>query len=350
MSEADNAKPSPTASQKEKALPKLTPAEKLKQSGYKEKTKDEIKKWLCEMVNRLVHEWRPALSTVLFTEEELIELCYRARETFWMSKICIDVNPPVIIVGDIHGQYEDLLAIMNFGGFPPMKKYVFLGDYVDRGPFSIECITLLFVFKVLYPLEITLLRGNHESRPVNMHYGFYLECKRRYSTALYDAFQWAFNCMPFCARVGGKILCMHGGIAEDLVDIEQLERVERPCEIPDLGVLADLTWADPDCGIQDYEESPRGAARIFGKRALENFLAKHKLELIVRGHQVVQDGFEFFADRKLVTIFSAPSYTGTHDNVAAVMNVDQNLIVSFTLFKNDAEERKTKDRVGKTEK
>uniref|UniRef100_A0A0N5BKL7 Serine/threonine-protein phosphatase n=1 Tax=Strongyloides papillosus TaxID=174720 RepID=A0A0N5BKL7_STREA len=331
--------------QNEGITQKYNPSDKL--SKLPHRTKDEIKKWLCDMVNRLVHEWRPALSTVLFSEEELIELCYRARETFWMSKTYIDVNPPVIIVGDIHGQYEDLLAIINFNGFPPFKNYVFLGDYVDRGPFSIECITLLFVLKVLYPAETTLLRGNHESRPVNMHYGFFVECKKRYSPALYDAFQWAFNCMPFCARVGKKILCMHGGISEDLVDLRQLDRVERPCEIPDLGVLADLTWADPDVGISGYEDSPRGAARVFGKEALEAFLAKHNLELIVRGHQVVQDGFEFFADRKLVTIFSAPSYTGSHDNVAAVMNVDKQLVVSFTLFKNDTEERKTKEKAHK---
>ncbi|CEF65442.1 Calcineurin-like phosphoesterase domain, apaH type and Serine/threonine-specific protein phosphatase/bis(5-nucleosyl)-tetraphosphatase domain-containing protein [Strongyloides ratti] len=331
---------------KNESTQKMSPAF-IKLSKLPPKSKNDLKKWLSDMMNRLVHEWRPSLSTVLFTEEELMELCYRARETFWMSKTYIDVNPPVIIVGDIHGQYEDLLAIMNFNGFPPFKSYVFLGDYVDRGSFSIECITLLFVLKVLYPTETTLLRGNHESRPVNMHYGFYSECKKRYSSDLYDAFQWAFNCMPFCARVGKKILCMHGGISEDLVDLRQLDRVERPCEIPDLGVLADLTWADPDCAISGYEESPRGAARVFGKEALEAFLARHNLELIVRGHQVVQDGFEFFADRKLVTVFSAPSYTGTHDNVAAVMNVDRQLVVSFTLFKNDTEERKIKDKGNK---
>lgn len=98
-------------------------------------------------------------------------------------------------------------------------RYLFLGDYVDRGPFSIEVITLLFTFQILMPDKVFLLRGNHESRPVNMQYGFYLECKKRYSVALYDAFQLAFNCMPLCAVVSKKIICMHGGISEDLIDL-----------------------------------------------------------------------------------------------------------------------------------
>lgn len=107
-------------------------------------------------------------------------------------------------------------------GFPPQSKYIFLGDYVDRGPFSIEVLMLLFAYKILYPEEVTLLRGNHESRPVNMQYGFFLECKRRYSPVLYEHFQYAFYCMPFCARVEKRILCMHGGISEDLTDFKQV--------------------------------------------------------------------------------------------------------------------------------
>uniref|UniRef100_A0AC35UIG9 Serine/threonine-protein phosphatase n=2 Tax=Rhabditophanes sp. KR3021 TaxID=114890 RepID=A0AC35UIG9_9BILA len=219
---------------------KATPAEKVKAIANIPKNKEQIKDWLCDLVNRLVHDWRPALATVLFCEEELIELCYRARETFWLQNSYIDIAPPVTIVADIHGQFQDLLAIINFKGFCPMTKYVFLGDYVDRGMWSIECVTLLFALKVLYPMEMVLLRGNHESRPVNSSYGFFLEVKRRYSTALYEAFQYAFNVMPFCARVGKKIVCMHGGISEDLIDLRQLERIERPCEIPDLGQQEEL--------------------------------------------------------------------------------------------------------------
>lgn len=250
-------------------------------------------------------------------------------------------------------------------GFPPQSKYIFLGDYVDRGPFSIEVLMLLFAYKILYPEEVTLLRGNHESRPVNMQYGFFLECKRRYSPVLYEHFQYAFYCMPFCARVEKRILCMHGGISEDLTDFKQvchfflldsmnlcmfqLDKIERPCDIPDLGVLADLTWADPDPLISGYEDSPRGAARIFGPDALKNFCRILGLELIVRAHQVsiflqkfsykigkfqvVEDGYEFFADRHLVTIFSAPNYCGQFNNAACVLVVSADLVCSFSIYR-----------------
>ncbi|XGW03075.1 hypothetical protein V3C99_014797 [Haemonchus contortus] len=295
--------------------------------------KEKIRRWLQTIVDRLTKDWKPALCQSLFTEAELIELCYRARETFWSQKTMIEVSSPVQICGDIHGQYEDLLALFHLNGFPPTKRYLFLGDYVDRGPYSLECIVLLFAYKVLHPDEIVLLRGNHESRPVNMQYGFYMEIKKRYSATLYECFQYAFYTMPFCARVEKRILCMHGGISEELMDFKQLDKIERPCDIPDIGVIADLTWADPDPNISGYEESPRGAARIFGADALKNFCKLHGLDLIVRAHQVVQDGYEFFADRHLVTIFSAPNYCGQFDNTAAVMLVNKELNCTFTLHK-----------------
>ncbi|TKR77458.1 hypothetical protein L596_018429 [Steinernema carpocapsae] len=306
---------------------------KVQDAPKQANARENVQRWLQTVIDRLTKDWKPALCQSLFTEQELIELCYRTRETFWMQPTMIEVSAPVNICGDIHGQYEDLIALFTQNGFPPEKKYLFLGDYVDRGPYSIEVMVLLFAYKVLYPDEITLLRGNHESRPVNMQYGFFLECKKRYSTVLYECFQFAFYTMPFCARVEKKILCMHGGISEDLGSLKQLEKIERPCDIPDLGVLADLTWADPDPNIQGYEESPRGAARIFGPDALKAFCKLHGLELIVRAHQVVEEGYEFFGDRHLVTIFSAPNYCGQFNNAAAVLNVSKELQCSFTIHR-----------------
>ncbi|EGT58420.1 hypothetical protein CAEBREN_08541 [Caenorhabditis brenneri] len=265
--------------------------------------------------------WSPGNCQKLFHETELVELCYRARESFWRGKVKLEIDAPVNICGDIHGQFEDLLAIFELAGQCPENKYLFLGDYVDRGPFSIEVITLLFTLHVLYPDRMLLLRGNHESRPVNMQYGFYLECRKRYSEKLYDAFQLAFYCMPLCAVVHKKIICMHGGISEDLIDLAQLEKVDRPCDIPDIGVIADLTWADPDDKVPGYGGSPRGAGRSFGPEAVKQFLNMHNLELVVRAHQVVMDGYEFFAEKKLVTIFSAPAYCGQFENAGVVLKV-----------------------------
>jgi diadenosine tetraphosphatase ApaH/serine/threonine PP2A family protein phosphatase len=164
---------------------------------------------------------------------------------------------------------------------------------------------LLLAYKTLYPKQMNLLRGNHESRAINRIYGFYVECKRRYSVALWETFQNVFYCMPFCARVAERILCMHGGISEELVDLGMLHNIARPCDIPDLGVLADLTWADPDPEIAGYTDSPRGASKCFGVNAVREFCRRFDLDLIVRAHQVVQDGYEFFADRRLITVFSA---------------------------------------------
>uniref|UniRef100_A0A0N4ZNA7 Serine/threonine-protein phosphatase n=1 Tax=Parastrongyloides trichosuri TaxID=131310 RepID=A0A0N4ZNA7_PARTI len=294
---------------------------------------DVIKKRMEGFIKRLTDDWTPSLATCIFAEKELLEIVYRARETFWMQPLLIHVPADVTIVGDIHGQFEDLIALFNYNGYPPKTKYVFLGDYVDRGPFSLEVITLLFALKILYPDDITLLRGNHESRPVNTQYGFLSECKKRYSVHLYDIFQTAFANMPFCALVEKKILCMHGGISEDLTEFEQFDQIERPCDIPDLGLLADLTWADPDPNIDQYDESPRGASRVFGAAALRNFVNTLHIDLIVRAHQMVQEGFEFFCDKKLVTIFSAPHYTGQFTNNSAVMKISKDLKCSFLIFK-----------------
>uniref|UniRef100_A0A0K0DUN7 Serine/threonine-protein phosphatase n=1 Tax=Strongyloides stercoralis TaxID=6248 RepID=A0A0K0DUN7_STRER len=292
-----------------------------------------IKKRIEGYVKRLTNDWVPSLATCLFSEKELLEIIYRVRETFWMQPLLVHTSGDITVVGDIHGQFEDLIALLNYNGYPPKTRYIFLGDYVDRGPFSIEVITLLFSLKILYPEDIILLRGNHESRPVNTQYGFLSECKKRYSIHLYDIFQTAFANMPFSALIEKKILCMHGGISEDLTEFEQFDQIERPCDIPDLGLLADLTWADPDSNIDQYDESPRGAARVFGSTALKQFMNILNIDLVVRAHQMVQEGFEFFGDKKLVTIFSAPHYTGQFNNNSAVMKVSKDLKCSFIIFK-----------------
>ncbi|VBB33254.1 unnamed protein product [Acanthocheilonema viteae] len=162
---------------------------------------------------RLTKEWQPKLCQSLFTENELIELCYRAREVFWMQPTLVEPKSPITICGDIHGQFEDLLAIFILYGFPPDRRYLFLGDYVDRGSFSIEVVTLLFAYK--------------------------------------------------------------------------LERIERPCEIPDLGILTDLTWSDPSYNVTNYDyNNRRGVARLFGINAVKEFCKTLGLDMIVRAHQV----------------------------------------------------------------
>ncbi|VAH02442.1 unnamed protein product [Triticum turgidum subsp. durum] len=235
--------------------------------------------------------------------------------------------------GDIHGQFVDLLRLFDLGGYPPTSTYVFLGDYVDRGKQSLETICLLLAYKIRYPDKVFLLRGNHEDAKINRVYGFYDECKRRFNVRLWKIFSDCFNCLPIAALIDDKILCMHGGLSPELTNLDQIKDIERPAEIPDYGLLCDLLWSDPSPDGEGWGESDRGVSCTFGADMLIEFLEKNDLDLICRAHQVVEDGYEFFAQRRLVTIFSAPNYCGEFDNVGALLSIDENLMCSFQILK-----------------
>lgn len=194
---------------------------------------------------------------------------------------------PLSLAGDIHGQYSDLLRLFEYGGFPPEANYLFLGDYVDRGKQSIETICLLFAYKIKYPENFFLLRGNHECASVNRIYGFYDECKRRFSVRLWRTFTDCFNCLPVAALVDDKILCMHGGLSPDLKSLDQIRNIGRPADVPDHGLLCDLLWSDPDKDIEGWGHNDRGVSYTFGADKVAKFLEKHDLDLICRAHQVL---------------------------------------------------------------
>jgi len=271
--------------------------------------------------------------TVTLSEQEIKGLCVKAREIFMSQPILLELEAPIKICGDIHGQYYDLLRLFEYGGFPPEANYLFLGDYVDRGKQSLETICLLLAYKIKYPENFFLLRGNHECASINRIYGFYDECKRRYNVKLWKTFTECFNCLPIAAIIDEKIFCMHGGLSPDLKAMEQIRRVVRPTDVPDTGLLCDLLWSDPDKDIQGWGENDRGVSFTFGSDVVSNFLKRHDLDLICRAHQVVEDGYEFFAKRQLVTLFSAPNYCGEFDNAGAMMSVDETLMCSFQILK-----------------
>jgi serine/threonine-protein phosphatase PP1 catalytic subunit len=188
--------------------------------------------------------------------------------------------------GDIHGQYSDLLRLFEYGGFPPEANYLFLGDYVDRGKQSLETICLLLSYKIKYPENFFLLRGNHECASINRIYGFYDECKRRFNIRLWKTFTDCFNCLPVAALIDEKILCMHGGLSPDLKNLDQIKKIARPTDVPDTGLLCDLLWADPDKDVTGWGENDRGVSFTFGADIVSDFLQKHDLDLICRAHQV----------------------------------------------------------------
>ena len=266
-------------------------------------------------------------------EEEIKFLIDKSLPIIKEQKMLIELEAPLHVCGDIHGQYYDLLRIFEHCGYPGEYNYLFLGDYVDRGKQSLETICLLLCYKIKYPEKVTLLRGNHESSVTNRIYGFYDECKRRYNVRIWRSFTELFNFLPVAALIDEKILCMHGGLSPDLKTIQNIQDISRPTDIPDTGLLCDLLWSDPDKDVLEYDENDRGVSVIFGEKIVQDFNKKNYLDLIIRAHQVVDDGYEFFAQRQLITIFSAPNYCGEFDNSAGIMVIDESLTCSLKVLR-----------------
>lgn len=247
---------------------------------------------------------------VNLTEELIVKIVKAGREIFMSQPMLIEVHAPINICGDTHGQYSDLLRLFEIGGFPPESNYLFLGDYVDRAKQSIEVITLAICYKIKYPESFFLLRGNHECASLNRIYGFYDECKRRYSVKLWRIFADCFNCMPVAAVVEDKILCMHGGLSPDLDHLSQVFDISRPTDVPDEGLLCDLLWADPDSSVMGWGYNQRGVSYTFGHDIISDFLSRHGLDLICRAHQVVE-----------VLIHTRSSIFFFNEPVTAVLNL-----------------------------
>ena len=224
--------------------------------------------------------------------------------------IFLELESPITVCGDIHGQYPDLLKLFEVGGFPPNTNYIFMGDYVDRGKQSLECICLLLAYKIKYYENFFILRGNHECGSINRIYGFFDECKKRYNVKLWKNFVDLFNCLPIAASIDDKIFIVHGGLSPELKSVENLNKIMRPTDVPEEGLICDLLWSDPDSGADGWGENDRGVSCTFNEAVLKKFLEKNDLDLICRAHQVVEEGYEFFGNRQLVTVFSAPNYCG----------------------------------------
>ena len=266
-------------------------------------------------------------------EEEIKFLIDKSIPIMKEQKMLVELEAPLHVCGDIHGQYYDLLRIFEHCGYPGEYNYLFLGDYVDRGKQSLETVCLLLCYKIKYPEKVTLLRGNHESSVTNRIYGFYDECKRRYNVRIWRSFTDLFNWLPVAAIIDEKILCMHGGLSPELKNLQNITDISRPTDIPDTGLLCDLLWSDPDKDCVEYDENDRGVSVIFGEKIVQDFNKKNDLDLIIRAHQVVDEGYEFFAQRQLITIFSAPNYCGEFDNSAGIMIIDESLTCSLKVLR-----------------
>ncbi|XP_010231727.1 serine/threonine-protein phosphatase BSL1 homolog isoform X3 [Brachypodium distachyon] len=283
----------------------------------------------------------PADRTFFLDSYEVGELCYAAEQIFMQEPTVLQLKAPVKVFGDLHGQFGDLMRLFDEYGYPSTAgdityiDYLFLGDYVDRGQHSLETITLLLALKIEYPENIHLIRGNHEAADINALFGFRLECIERMGESdgiwAWTRFNQLFNYLPLAAMIEKKIICMHGGIGRSINSVEQIEKIERPITM-DVGsiILMDLLWSDPteNDSVEGLRPNARGPGLVtFGPDRVTEFCKRNKLQLIIRAHECVMDGFERFAHGQLITLFSATNYCGTANNAGAILVVGRGLVI-----------------------
>ena len=286
------------------------------------------------------HTWEPSSDRRFFLSANAInELCDAAEGCFKRESTVLQVNGPAKIFGDLHGQFGDLMRLFAEYGSPSTAgdiayiDYVFLGDYVDRGAYSLEVMTLLLALKIEHPSQVHLLRGNHEEADINALFGFRMECVERLGEAAGDAvwrrFNALFEWLPLAAVIEDRICCMHGGIGRSLTHISQIDALERPLNMENGGVeLMDILWSDPteNDGIEGLRPNARGPGLVtFGPDRVKSFCETNGIQMIIRAHECVMDGFERFAQGQLLTVFSATNYCGTANNAGAILVLGRDL-------------------------
>jgi len=224
------------------------------------------------------------------------------------------------------------VELFKVGGDCPDRNYLFLGDFVDRGYYSVETFLLLIALKVRYPDRITLIRGNHESRQITQVYGFYDECLKKYgSVNVWKYCTEIFDYLSLSAIIDDRIFCVHGGLSPSMNSLDQIRIIDRKQEVPHDGAMCDLLWSDPE-DIDGWGLSPRGAGYLFGGDVVEKFNSQNNLQLIARAHQLVMEGYKTMFSNALVTVWSAPNYCYRCGNVAAILELDEQLSQDYKIF------------------
>mmetsp|Transcript_29133 Transcript_29133/g.28849 ORF Transcript_29133/g.28849 Transcript_29133/m.28849 type:complete len:412 (+) Transcript_29133:180-1415(+) len=250
----------------------------------------------------------------------------------------VRLQDPLLVIGDIHGQFFDLLKILELGGSPEKNKYLFLGDYVDRGAFALEVIILIYCLKLNYPDLVFLLRGNHECRQLTSYFTFRMECIQKYDSEVYEKIMDSFDCLPVAATVNDNFLSVHGGLSPHLKNIRDIDQVYRFEEPPKDGIFCDLLWADPidnENGVMPssyIQNTTRGCSYLYGADAVNDFLQQNDLIALIRAHEVQADGYKMHRwagddDFPLViTVFSAPNYCDFYNNKGAIIRFTNNTL------------------------
>lgn len=281
-------------------------------------------------------------------KEDAMYLIATAAQLFRKEPNLLSLEDPITVCGDVHGQFFDLLRLMEAGGNPANTRYLFLGDYVDRGCFSTECVFYLFAHKITYNKSFWMLRGNHECRHLTAFFNFKDECLYKYDETIYGAIMDAFDCLPIAATINGKFLACHGGLSPDISELKDIEAIDRFKEVPRDGPFCDLLWADPADDDKDEDgddgsserlpttwfafNETRQCSYIFGVDAVTTFLNKNNLTAIIRAHEACFDGYKFlFVSEqtqipRVITIFSAPNYCDVYKNKGACLKFKDDLL------------------------
>lgn len=273
------------------------------------------------------------------SEEHCLYIIEKGTEILKKESNLLEVDAPITVCGDIHGQYFDLMKLFEVGGNPADTRYLFLGDYVDRGYFSIECVLYLWSLKMWYPDTLFLLRGNHECRHLTDYFTFKLECKHKYSERVYDAVMDSFCALPLAAVMNKQFLCIHGGLSPELQTLDDLRSIDRFREPPTSGIMCDILWSDPieDFGAEKTQDSfvhnhVRGCSYFFTYHAACQFLERNGLLSIIRAHEAQDSGYRMYRKTRttgfpsVMTIFSAPNYLDVYNNKAAVLKYESNVM------------------------
>ena len=263
----------------------------------------------------------------------------KAKEILNKRENIAILKAPIAICGCINAHFDELKDIFKICGDASKTQYLFLGDYVNKGWNSLSVVLLLMVLLVKYPSNITLLRGNHDSRIMSNCYGFYGECIKKYSKPdegkyIFEKINELFDLFQLAAIIDNKIFCVHGGLSPKIKKIEEINQIDRKLEIPREGIIPDLIWSDPSEEIMEYSPSSKGAGQFYGEKAVNDFIKENNnISIIIRSHTLVMEGYQYQFNNKLLTIFSAPLYAGRIKNIGAVLKIDEKQNYNFIKIK-----------------
>ena len=273
----------------------------------------------------------------IIPEPQVVALLYKIIEVFTFEDNVLQLYSPITICGDIHGQIYDLFELFNVAlsdgvnNITIQDKFLFMGDYVDRGGFSINTFCYLCALKLKFPNNFFMLRGNHEFRQINQIYGFYSESIINYGhPGIWSLFNDAFDVLPIAGLIDGKVFAVHGGLSPRINLIESISLMDKENQDATKGPLADLYWSDPD-ETDKWRQNTRGAGWIFGSKHAKEFCHNNGLDFITRSHQLVMEGYKWYFDNKVVTIWSAPNYMYRGGNKACIMQYHPNELETYSI-------------------